>query len=66
MFDSDYCLGSGMSTVSEAQIRHGSVSNWSTQSSRTNMFYDIFDTEGVVCTAATTELYPQDLGGHSL
>lgn len=45
MFDSDYCLGSGMTIVSEAQIRHDSISNWSTQSSRINMFYDIFDTQ---------------------
>lgn len=45
MFDSDYCLGSGMTIVSEAQIRHDSISNWSTQSSRINMFYDSFDTQ---------------------
>lgn len=32
MFDSDYCLGSGMNIVSEAQSRHTSISNWSTQS----------------------------------
>lgn len=40
MFDSGYCLGSGMTIVSEAQSRHESVSNWSTQS-RINTFYDI-------------------------
>lgn len=34
-----------MTIVSEAQLRHDSISNWSTQSSRINMFYDIFDTQ---------------------